>query len=224
MNTAVSKNIDFLQPESVKTDEFYNVLLSYNADLFVTCAYGKILPERILFIPKLGCINIHASLLPKYRGSAPIWHCIINGESETGITTMMTDKGMDTGDMLLKRSINIPIDMTMGELHDELSILGSELIIETIKKLCEGTLIRTPQNNEEATYAPMINRDTGKIDWNKSAFEIHNLVRGVNPFPGAFAFIEDNKKLKIWKTEIVECNKKGSNGEIIEIDASGRSL
>lgn len=217
---AESRNIDCLQPESVKTDGIFNTLSSYDADLFVTCAYGKILPERILNIPKSGCINIHASLLPKYRGSAPIWHCIINGESETGITTMMTDKGMDTGDMLLKRTVKIPLDMTMGELHDILSVTGSELIIETIDKLIDGTLVRMPQNNDEATYAPMINRDTGKIDWNKTAFEIHNLVRGVNPFPGAFAFIDD-RKLKIWKTEIADCDRKGNIGEIIDLDASG---
>ena len=218
---AESKGIDVLQPTSVKTEEFHNALKSYNPDLFVTCAYGKILPESILSIPKYGCINIHASLLPKYRGAAPLWHCIINGEKETGVTTMMTDVGMDTGDMLLMRKVDIPIDMTMGELHDVLAELGSEVIVETINELRNGSLKRIPQNHEEATYAPMVNRETGRIDFNKSALDVHNLVRGTNPFPGSYCFV-NGEKLKIWKTSLGDIeDEKAKVGEVISIDSSG---
>ncbi|HPZ53431.1 MAG TPA: methionyl-tRNA formyltransferase [Clostridia bacterium] len=218
---AESKGIDVLQPESVKAKEFYDALTSYGADVFVTCAYGKILPESIISIPKFGCINIHASLLPKYRGAAPLWHCIIDGEKETGITTMMTDVGMDTGDILLAREIDIPVDMTMGELHDVLAELGSVVIIETIDKLMDGTLKRIPQNHDEAIYAPMVTRETGRIDFKKSALDVHNLVRGTNPFPGSYCFV-DGKKLKIWKTALVDMDVEDARpGEVVEIDQTG---
>ena len=148
----------------------------------------------------MGCINVHASLLPKYRGAAPLWHAVINGERESGITTMMTDAGMDTGDILLSDRYPIDADMTMGELHDALSHLGPITLKRTLEALANGTLTRTPQNHEEATYAPMVNRDTGKIDWSASAQQIHNLVRGTNPFPVSFSFDETGARIKIWRT------------------------
>ncbi|HHW47147.1 MAG TPA: methionyl-tRNA formyltransferase [Clostridiaceae bacterium] len=196
---ALEKGIRVLQPEKVKTSEFVNELKSINPDLLITAAYGKILPADVLDIPKFGCINVHASLLPKYRGAAPINWAIINGEKVTGITTMYTDIGMDTGDILLKSEVEITDDMTAGELHDKLAVLGAEVLKETLKELQNGTLKRFPQSDEEATYAPMIQKDIGKIDWTKSAREIHNLVRGTNPWPGAFSFYK-GERMRIWKT------------------------
>lgn len=198
--TAEAAGIPVLQPKSVRTEDFWGVLRSYKPDLFVTAAYGKILPKELLEIPPMGCINVHASLLPKYRGAAPLWHAVINGERESGITTMMTDAGMDTGDILLSDRYPIDADMTMGELHDALSHLGPITLKRTLEALANGTLTRTPQNHEEATYAPMVNRDTGKIDWSASAQQIPNLVRGTNPFPVSFSFDETGARIKIWRT------------------------
>lgn len=161
-----------------------------NPDLVVTCAFGQILPDSLLAIPRYGTINVHGSLLPKYRGAAPIQWAVINGETKTGITTMLTDSGLDTGDMLLKSEIEIPEDMTAGELHDRMSLLGAETLIQTIKKLEEGTLNPVPQDEGQATLAPRITKETGKIDWSSHARDIHNLVRGTTPWPGAYTFIE----------------------------------
>jgi len=196
---ALEKGIRVLQPEKVRTPEFVDELRSINPDLLVTVAYGKILPADVLDIPMFGCINVHGSLLPKYRGAAPINWAIINGDRVTGITTMYTDIGMDTGDMLLKSEIEITDDMTAGELHDKLAILGAKVLKDTLTELQNGTLKRIPQSNEEATYAPMIQKDIGKIDWTKPAREIHNLVRGTNPWPGAFSSYK-GERIRIWKT------------------------
>jgi len=196
---ALEKGIPVLQPEKVKTAEFVNELKSINPDLLITAAYGKILPADVLDIPRFGCINVHASLLPKYRGAAPINWAVINGDKVTGITTMYTDIGMDTGDILLKSEVEITDDMTAGELHDKLAVLGAKVLRDTLIELKNGTLKRIPQSNEEATYAPMIQKDIGKIDWSKPAREIHNLVRGTNPWPGAFTYYK-GERMRIWKT------------------------
>lgn len=206
---ALEQGIPVLQPESVKTEAFVEELSSYHADLFVTCAYGKILPQSVLDIPKLGTINVHASILPKYRGAAPLWHCVINGEKEVGVTTMYTDIGMDTGDILQIEKIPLGPDTTMGEVHDALSELGGRIIITTIEALRNGTLTRTPQKHEEATYAPMVSKEDGIIDWNRTADEIHNLVRGMNPFPAASTTLMD-EKLKIFVTEKLAGNSHGN--------------
>jgi len=198
---ALKKGIDVLQPEKVKTTDFVNQIRNIEPDLLVTAAYGKILSKELLEVPSLGCINVHASLLPKYRGAAPINWCIINGEKITGVTTMLTDEGMDTGDILLKKQVEITDQMTAGELHDILSVVGAEVLKETLIKLKDGTLQREPQNDEEATYAPMIDKNIGKIDWNKPAQEIHNLVRGTNPWPVAYTFYKGDR-MKVWKTRI----------------------
>lgn len=198
---AEKRGIPVLQPESVRTEEFAAELAAFHADLFVTAAYGKILPERILGLPRLGCVNVHASLLPRYRGAAPLWWAILNGETESGVTTMLTDAGMDTGDILLARKLPIGENMTTGELGEALSRLGAELITETIDGLLGGSIRPVPQRGEEATYAPMIGRETGRIRWERSAREIHNTVRGCDPFPGAFSFL-NGEKIKIWKTEV----------------------
>ena len=196
---ALKHGIEVLQPERVKTSDFAEKIKKINPDLMVTAAYGKILPKSVLDVPKYGCINVHGSLLPKYRGAAPIQWSIIDGEKVTGITTMFTDVGMDTGDMLIKGEIEITEYMTAGELHDKLSVLGAEVLKETLRKLKDGSLERVPQSDSEATYASMMTKDTGLIDWAKSSKEIHNLVRGTNPWPGAYTYY-CGEKMKIWLT------------------------
>ena len=193
--------IPILQPESVRTAEFAAELAAFDADLFVTAAYGKILPEAVLKIPRLGCVNVHASILPYYRGAAPLWWPVLNGDAESGVTTMLTDVGMDTGDILLCRKLPIGENMTTGELSDALSQMGAELITETIDGLLDGSVKPVPQEHEKATYAPMIDREVGRLHWQKSAREIHNTVRGCDPFPGAFSYL-NGEKIKIWKTEV----------------------
>lgn len=218
---AITQSIEVLQPEKIRTTEFDAILREINPDLLVTVAYGKILPKNILDIPRLGCINVHGSILPKLRGAAPIQWAIINGEKETGITTMYTDIGTDTGDMLIKRFINITDNVTEGELRDELSIIGAEVLKETLVHLESNTLIRTPQANDLATYAPMIHKDTGAISWEKTSVEIHNLVRGTNPWPGAFTFYK-GEKMRVWKTEIVGgLQGEYEPGYIYKVDRDG---
>lgn len=199
---ALEKGIKVYQPEKVKNnEEFINELKSLNPDVMVVVAYGKILPVEILEIPKYGCINVHGSLLPKYRGAAPIQWSIINGDEETGITTMYMDKGMDTGDMLLKEVIKIEDDDTYGTLYEKLKTLGGKLIVDTLEAVENGKIQRKKQP-EEFTVAPMIFKENCKIDWNKSALEIRNLVRGVNPAPGSWTTLDDNV-YKIWSCEII---------------------
>lgn len=199
---ALEKGIKVYQPEKVKNnEEFINELKSLNPDVMVVVAYGKILPAQILEIPKYGCINVHGSLLPQYRGAAPIQWSIINGDTETGVTTMYMDVGMDTGDMLLKETIQIENDDTYGSLYEKLKTLGGKLIVDTLKALENGEAKREKQS-DEFSMAPMIFKENCKIDWNKSAFDIRNLVRGVNPAPGAWTTLDD-MVYKIWSCEII---------------------
>lgn len=190
------------QPEKVrKNEEFINEIKNMNPDLIVVVAYGKILPKEILDIPKYGCINVHGSLLPKYRGAAPIQWAVLNGDKVTGITTMFMDVGMDTGDMILKREVSIGENETTGELWDRLSKIGGELLVETVKQIEAGTAKREKQG-DDFSIAPMLNKEMAKIDWeNKTAEEIKNLVRGLNPIMGAYSFY-DGKKIKFWKVEV----------------------
>lgn len=200
---AIEKGIKVYQPEKVrKNEEFINELKNLNPDVMVVVAYGKILPVEILEIPKYGCINVHGSLLPKYRGAAPIQWSIINGDEETGVTTMYMDKGMDTGDMLLKEIIPIDYNDTYGSLYEKLKSLGGNLIVKTIEELEKGNL-KSEKQPEEFSVAPMIFKENCKIDWSKSAKEIRNLVRGVNPAPVAWTSLED-KIYKIWNCDVVE--------------------
>lgn len=195
---AMQKNIPVFQPDKIR--EISEELKSLNPDLFCVVAYGKILPKDILDIPKLGSINVHGSLLPKYRGAAPIQWAVINGDRITGITTMYMDEGMDTGDMILKQEVEIGKNETTGELWDRLSTIGANLLVETVKKIEQGTAPREKQP-EDATIAPMLKKEMAKIDWNdKTAVEIKNLVRGLNPIMGAYTTLE-GKKLKVWKVE-----------------------
>ncbi len=198
---ALSKDIKVYQPEKVrKNDDFINEIKSLNPDVICVVAYGKILPKAILDIPRLGCINVHGSLLPKYRGAAPIQWAVINGDKTTGITTMYMDEGMDTGDMILKQEVEIGENETTGELWERLSKIGGELLVKTLEKVEKGTAPREKQG-EEFTLAPMLSREMSKIDWeNKTAVEIKNLVRGLNPIMGAYTFLE-GKKIKFWKVE-----------------------
>ena len=223
---AVSKNIPIYQPLKVKNNiEFIDEIKALNPDIICVVAYGRILPKEILEIPKYGCINVHGSLLPKYRGAAPIQWAVINGEEKTGITTMYMDVGMDTGDMILKEEVEIGKDETTGELWDRLSKIGGELLVKTIKLIEQGKAPREKQN-EDFSMAPMLNKEIAIIDWeNKKAIEIKNLVRGLNPIMGAYTFVND-KKIKLWKVNVIENKEftqlygeellnKAKNGDII---------
>lgn len=218
---AIKNEIMVLQPPKIKTTEFLFQLKELNPDLLVTAAYGKILSKEILDVPTYGCINVHGSLLPKYRGAAPIHWAIINDEKETGITTMYTDIGLDTGDMLLSSRVAINEDTTVGELHDELSLLGAEVLKNTLDALKSGNLRRVKQNDMESTYAPMINKEVGKIDWCKDAEQIHNLVRGTNPWPGAYTLYKGSR-MRVWKTSITNQNENSYQcGTILRVSDDG---
>lgn len=203
---ALEKNIPVYQPIKVRNNkEFIDKIKNLNPDVICVVAYGKILPKEILEIPKYGCINVHASLLPKYRGAAPIQWAVLNGDKETGVTTMYMDVGMDTGDMILKEKVEIGEDETTGELWDRLSKIGGELLVQTLKQIENGTAPREKQS-DNFTMAPMLNKEMSKIDWkNKTAQEIKNLVRGLNPIMGAYTFLK-GKKIKFWKVDV--SNKK----------------
>ena len=201
---ALEKGLTVYQPEKVrKNEEFIEKIKSLNPDVICVVAYGKILPKEILEIPKYGCINVHGSLLPKYRGAAPIQWAVLNGDKETGVTTMYMDVGMDTGDMILKEKVEIGEDETTGELWDRLSKIGGKLLVETLKQIEEGTAPREKQG-KEFTMAPMLNKEMSKINWDEqTAQNIKNLVRGLNPIMGAYTFL-DEKKIKFWKVDIAK--------------------
>ena len=198
---AMEYGIPVYQPAKVREASFVEVLKGLEADVYVVIAFGQILPKAVLELPKYGCINIHASLLPKYRGAAPIQWCVIDGERETGITTMMMDVGLDTGDMLEKAVIPIEEKETGGSLHDKLSMAGGDLILSTLKKLEEGTLVRTPQTDEGTCYAKMLTKSLGDIDWNQGAVSIERLIRGLNPWPSAYT-LWNGKTIKIWSADV----------------------
>ena len=199
---ALALGLPVVTVERVKDPAFLAQLQEWSPDVAVVVAFGQILPESVLQTPRLGCINVHASLLPKYRGAAPIHRVLINGEKQTGITTMQMDRGMDTGDMLLTETVDILPDMTMGELHDLLSERGAALIVRTLEQVFDGSARPVPQDPAGATYAPMLDRALERIDWKLPAQQIHNLVRGLNPWPGAYCICE-NLTLKVWKTRVI---------------------
>ncbi|MFZ5352632.1 MAG: methionyl-tRNA formyltransferase [Bacillota bacterium] len=218
---AESCNIPVYQPVKVKTPEFVEVLKQLAPDLIVVVAFGQILSKDILDIPAHGCINVHASLLPKYRGAAPINWSIINGEKLTGVTTMYMDVGLDTGDMILKRELEIGDNQTFIELYEELSYLGSQLLLDTIKLIERGTAPREKQNDSEASYAPMITKQLGRIDWSKDAVSIKNLVRGTQPWPGAYTAYE-GKTFKVFECEVIDNTRKNDDfGHITEAGKYG---
>ncbi|MDK2806948.1 MAG: methionyl-tRNA formyltransferase, partial [Thermoanaerobacterium sp.] len=212
---AIKNNIDVFQPPKLKNNkEVFDKLRKLNPDLIVVAAYGKILPEEILQIPRYGCINVHASLLPKYRGAAPINWAVINGEKETGITIMYMEKGLDTGDILLQKSIPILEEDNSETVHDKLAVLGGNALIEAINKMVDGALKPVKQDDSKATYAPILEKSIGLIDWQKSAVEIKNLVRGLRPWPVAYTYYKGNM-LKIWAAEVYSYEGKEKPGTII---------
>ena len=213
---ALEYNLPVLQPEKIKTEEFTAELEKLQPDLIVVVAFGQILSQRILDIPPLGCVNVHASLLPRYRGAAPIHWSIINGEKETGVTTMLMDAGLDTGDMLLKDKVTITEEMTTEELHDQLMAMGGKLLAETIDGLANGTITPEKQDDSISNYAGMLNKETGHVDWSKSAVEIHNLIRGLNSWPVAWS-MKDGKNYKFWRTKVENRNSDKAPGTVVEL-------
>lgn len=217
--TAMEFNIPVITPEKLRIE--YENVLAFKPDIIVTCAYGQILPNEILNYPKYGCINVHASLLPKYRGGAPIQRAIMNGEVKTGITIMYMNEGMDTGDMIEKKELIIENDDNYDEVSKKLSVIGTDLLEDVLPKIIKGKIKRTIQDNEDATYAPIIKREDEKLDFNKTTFEIYNHIRALSTTPGAYAIL-DNKVVKIYSSRMsdhIHPNKK--NGEIVKIYDDG---
>lgn len=200
---ALEKGIKIYQPLKIRNNtEFLEEIKNLNPDVICVVAYGKILPKEVLDIPKLGCINVHGSLLPKYRGAAPIQWAVLNGDKTTGITTMYMNEGMDTGDMILKEEVNIGPEETTGELWQKLSKIGGNLLVETLKLIEKGTAPREEQKGENS-LAPMLNKEIALINWDESdIYKIHNLIRGLNPIMGAYSYV-DGKKIKFWKSKVL---------------------
>lgn len=210
---AAKYDIPVLQPSKIRTAEFLDELRKLSPDLICVAAYGKILPKAILELPRYGCINVHASLLPEYRGAAPVNWAIVRGERVTGVTTMLMDEGMDTGDILLQLEIPIDDEDTGESLSRRLATAGAELLIETIGKLGGNSLTPKKQDESRATYAPMLKKEDGRIDWSRSPGEVRNLVRGMLPWPGAFTYL-GGRLLKIYRVRVTEGS--GNPGEVIE--------
>ena len=213
---ALEQGLTVYQPQKVKTPEFVELLHELQPELIVVAAFGQFLSKEILELPKYGCINVHASLLPKYRGAAPIQYAIIKGEKESGVTIMQMDIGMDTGAMLDKVVVPIEENTTMGELHDALREQGATLLLQVIDKIAAGTAVAEPQDNEQATYATLLDRSMEHIDWSKTAQEVHNLIRGFNPAPSTFTKLPNGKSLKIWGSKMTGKSSAAAAGTVIE--------
>ena len=213
---ALEYDLPVYQPVKVREESFVKELEAMKPEVIVVVAFGQILSKEILDMPKYGCVNVHASLLPKYRGSAPIQWAVIDGEKESGVTTMLMNEGIDTGDMLKTTVISLDEKETGGSLFDKLAIAGADLLVETLVELESGTVTRTPQEEEKATHAKMLNKTMGLIDFTKSAVEIERLIRGLNPWPSAYTGL-DGKTLKIWDADVVEKEADGEPGEIVEV-------
>lgn len=211
---AQARSLAVYQPQRVREEAFLRTLEALAPELVVVVAFGQILPQRALDVPPLGCINVHASLLPRYRGAAPMQRCLMAGETVTGVTTMFMDAGLDTGDMLLKAEVAVPPDMTLAELHDTLSDKGAALLAETLARLSDGTLVREKQEEGASCYAPMLTKETGRIDWTRPAAELHNLVRALDPRPGAYTAL-DGRTYKIWRTRVLPDEAAGVPGEVL---------
>ena len=212
---ALEQGLTVYQPQKVKTPEFVELLHELQPELIVVAAFGQFLSKEILELPKYGCINVHASLLPKYRGAAPIQYAIIKGEKESGVTIMQMDIGMDTGAMLDKVVVPIEENTTMGELHDALREQGAALLLEVIDKIAAGTAVAEPQDDAQATYATLLDRSMEHIDWSKTAQEVHNLIRGFNPAPSTFTKLPNGKSLKIWGSKMTDKNSAAAAGTVI---------
>ena len=212
---AMEHDIPVFQPVKIREPEAVEYLSKFQADVFVVAAFGQILPKSILDMPRLGCVNVHGSLLPKYRGAAPIQWAVINGEKVSGNTTMLMGPGLDDGDMLLKSEVVLADDETGGSLFDKLAIDGGKLAVKTIEALDRGEITPIPQDESQATHVGMISKDMGNIDWSKSAEEIERLIRGLNPWPSAFTFV-NGKQLKLWKATVVD--KAGEPGIVMDVN------
>lgn len=217
---ALSRQWPVLQPARIKDELFLDQLAELKPDTIVVVAYGQLLPERILQLPPLGCINVHASLLPRYRGAAPIHWAIINGEQETGITTMYMSRDLDAGDMILKARVPISPADTFGTLHDRLATLGANLLVQTLTLLERGQAPRETQDHSQATYAPMLNRETERINWGAAGRQIVNLIRGLNPWPGAYTLLEANP-LKIWQARFEPGTPLADPGTVVALGKEG---
>ena len=213
---ALAQGLTVYQPQKVKTPEFVELLHDLQPELIVVAAFGQFLSKEILELPKYGCINVHASLLPKYRGAAPIQYAIIKGEKESGVTIMQMDIGMDTGAMLDKVVVPIEENTTMGELHDALREQGATLLLQVIDKIAAGTAVAEPQDDAQATYATLLDRSMEHIDWSKTAQEVHNLIRGFNPAPSTFTKLPNGKSLKIWGSKMTDKSSAAAAGTVIE--------
>ena len=217
---ALQAGIEVLQPAKVREEEFIAKLKTYNAELIAVTAFGQILPEEILNMPKYGCINVHGSLLPKYRGAAPVQWAVIDGEKESGVTTMQMDEGLDTGDMLLKAVIPLEEKETGGSLFEKLSDAGAELLLETLDALEAGTAVPKKQGESPTAYAQMLKKDMGLIDWKKSAAEIERLVRGLNPWPSAYTHL-NGRTLKIWQADVLTEDTREAPGTVTAAGKDG---
>lgn len=213
---ALAQGLTVYQPQKIKTPEFVELLHELQPELIVVAAFGQFLSKEILELPKYGCINVHASLLPKYRGAAPIQYAIIKGEKESGVTIMQMDIGMDTGAMLDKVVVPIAENTTMGELHDALREQGATLLLQVIDKIAAGTAVAEPQDDAQATYATLLDRSMEHIDWSKTAQEVHNLIRGFNPAPSTFTKLPNGKSLKIWGSKMTGKSSAAAAGTVIE--------
>jgi methionyl-tRNA formyltransferase len=213
--TAMNLGYSVIQPSSIRTDEFMNCIEKSTPDFIVVVAFGHIIPKKILAIPKIATINIHASLLPKYRGPAPIQWAIINEEKKTGVTTMLMDEGLDTGDILLSSKLEIASDDTSDSLHDRLADLGADLLIQTLNAFEAGDINPIPQDHSQATYAPMLKKNDGRMNWETPANAIEAFIRGMTPWPGAFTFHE-NKRLKIFRAKTIAMDTEASPGTVIK--------
>lgn len=214
---ALSHNLEVFQPVKIRDTQNIEYLKSFQADIMIVAAFGQILPKSILDMPKYGCVNIHASLLPKYRGASPIQWAVINGDEISGVTAQRMDVGIDTGDMIAKRELRLAKDETGGSLFDKLADLGAKLCVETMDLIATGKASYTPQNHEAATHTALISKELGNIDWNKSAVEIERLIRGLNPWPSAYTKL-DNKTFKIWKAEVLDDSTEYAAGCIVKVD------
>lgn len=213
---AAEYKIPVLQPEKARDEEFIQELEIIAPDVIVVVAYGQILPERILNLPKYGCINVHGSLLPKYRGAAPIQWAVLNGEEKTGITTMYMEKGLDTGDMIDKAEVVLDPKETAGSLHDKLMNLGADLLLETLDKLEKGTIVRTKQDDSQSCYAKMLSKEMGRMDFSRSAKELEQWIRGMNPWPSAYTTM-NGKTLKIWDADVVSYEGSEEPGTVVKV-------
>ena len=213
---ALAHNIPVFQPESLKDDAVYEALAALSPDVITVVAYGMLVPKQIIDLPKIATINVHGSILPKYRGAAPMQYSLLNGDETAGVTIMYVAEGLDAGDIILNREIPTGPDETFGELHDRLSLLGAEALCEALEQLEAGTASRIPQDPMKVTFAPSITKEQCVIDWTRPAAEVHNRVRGLSPIPGAVTHMPDGKLVKVYRTKVLD-GYSGTPGEIVAV-------